>query len=494
MNPASSARARRPFSWVEYIAIPIALSVMEAQPLALALIVITQVLSAGTALSPLEAGGITLLELALLWWAMFTEHLARRAGKRRRTFWLHLISWIVAVALLIGPYTPSLLKAQDILQALILLALITWLWRHGIANAQIGFEYNRISISFKIGFGIALGALLIATAVPVFSPLRSALPTALPVFFLSGLIALSLTRLGVLRAARLTPGSHADPTRPWLLALTILSVGLIVLVVIVESIFSFSALEAIVITLNPLWNAIGTVIYWLLYGIVFLLSPIFYLVSFILNALRGSSPPPKVHISSPISAKVQSNHSQALIAQAAGVGRWVLLALALFAIALLVVATVRRWFMSNQDESVEEVREGLDARSLLMRRLREWLSRRRQQAELEITLEPLDPMSARAHYRELLQKIAVTDEILTRRQSETPDEYERRLNAFLREQAQKTQGPGDMLSPVPSITLDSLTHDYEEERYGGKSTSAARQARWQVWMPQLILRLTGKKK
>jgi hypothetical protein len=460
----------------------------------LALIVITQVFSAGTALSPIGVGGIILLEVALLWYALFTEYLARRAGRRQRAFWLHLIGWIVAIALLIGPYAPSLLKAQDILQALILLALITWLWRHGIANAQIGFEYNRISLSFKIGFGMVLGALLIATAVPLFSALRSTLPAALPIFFLSGLVALSLTRLGVLRAARSTPGSHADPTRSWLLALTILSAGLIVLVVIVESIFSFSDMEAIVTALNPLWNAIGTVVYWLLYGIVFLLSPIFYLVSFIFSVLHGSSQPPKVHISSPISAKIQSNHSQALIAQAAGIGRWVLLALALFVIALLVVATVRRWFMRSHDEGIEEVREGLDARSLLMRRLREWLSRRRRQAEPGITLEPLDPMSARARYRELLQKITLADELLTRRQSETPDEYKGRLNAALRGQPQTTQESGDAVSPIPSTMLDLLTHAYEEERYGGKPTSAARQAHWQDWMPQLLQRLTGKKK
>jgi hypothetical protein len=465
---------------------------MEAQPLAL--IVAAQVFSAGTALSPIGTGGITLLELGLLWWAMFTEYLARRPGRRKRAFWLHLIGWIVAIGLLIGPYTPSLLKAQDILQALALLALITWLWRHGIANAQLGFEYYRVSTSFKIGFGMVLGALLIATAVPLFSALRSALPAALPIFFLSGLVALSLTRLGVLRSARHAPGSHADPTRPWLLALTILSAGLIVLVVIVESIFSFSDMEAIVTALNPLWNAIGTVVYWLLYGIVFLLSPIFYLASFIISALRGSSQPPKVHISSPISAHAMQSHSQTLIAQAAGVSRWVLLALALLVIAIVVVATVRRWFMGSHDEGVEEIREGLDARSLLMRRLREWFSRRRQQAEPGIILESLDPMSARAHYRELLQKITLTDELLTRRQSETPDEYERRLNASLRGPTQTTQGASDTLSPPPSTMLDLLTHAYEEERYGGKATSAARQARWQDWIPQLLQRLTDKKK
>ena len=465
---------------------------MEAQPIALAMILAMQIFSTGQAAPPIWAGGITLLELGLLWWAMGAEYLARRTGRVRLTIWLHSIGWIIALAAMVGPYVPSLLKAQDILQSLMLLTLITWLWRRGIANAQLGSEYSRLATSFKIGFGATLGALLIATLVPELTLLRAALPTALPIFFLSGLIALSLSRLGVLRAAHLaTDGFHADPTRSWLLALTILSATLIALVIIIESIFSFSTLEAIITVLNPLWNAIGTVIYWLLYGIVFLLSPFFYLASFIFSVLRGSSPPPKLHVSSPFSSHAVPNHAQAIIVQAIAVGRWVFLALALLIIAIVVVATLRRWFMRSHDEGVEEIREGLDARSLLMQRLREWLNRRRRHTEPEIALEPLDPASARARYRELLQEVALASEALTRKPAETPDEYKMRLNASAREQSRTRQMIGDEVSPTIPEMLDMLTHAYEDERYGGKQTSVAPQGRWQHWMPRLIARLTG---
>lgn len=99
-NPVSPDKARHVFSWIESIAIPVALSVMEAQPIALGVILVTSMFSAGTATPPVGAGVIAVLVLGLLWWAMVVEYLARRAGRTRRTIWLHSVSWGVALAAL----------------------------------------------------------------------------------------------------------------------------------------------------------------------------------------------------------------------------------------------------------------------------------------------------------------------------------------------------------------------------------------------------------
>jgi hypothetical protein len=80
--------------------------------------------------------------------------------------------------------------------------------------------------------------------------------------------------------------------------------------------------------------------------------------------------------------------------------------------------------MRRNDEEIEEVREGLDARSLLGERWREWWHRRKQRRHALFPLEALDPTSARARYRELLQAMAATRSDLARLPAETPTEYE----------------------------------------------------------------------
>ncbi len=468
---------------------------MEAQPLALLVILATRIFAGANIAPPLGAGGIMLLELGLIWWAMLVEYLTRRVFTKDSSNALQFSGWIIALAVLIGPYAPSLLQGQDIGQALIVLALITWLWRRGIADTQLGFEYNRVALAFKIGFGIILGMLFIVTVSAGLPLLRGALPTALPIFFLSGLIAISLVRLGTLRAARSgADDAHTDPARSWLLALSIFGAALIALVLIIEAIFSFSALEAIVITLAPMWSAISTGLYWLLYGLVFLLSPIFYLVSFIMGFLHETPAKPIQLPGSPVANRhiPPSSTTTAIIAQVIAVGRWVVLALILIAIFVIVVRTMRHWLRSNDDGGVEEIRERLDARSLLAERLREWRNRRRRQTAPGVALETLDPLSARARYRELLQEIALTSETLARSPAETPHEYQRRLQRHLRQHATNAQAtPGEAAPTTPAI-LDTLTTAYAGERYGGKQTSDLQRRRLQDWMPVLLSRITGK--
>jgi hypothetical protein len=489
-NPPETTSTPRFSSWVELFAIPIAISIMEAQALTLALILATAIF-AGTNTPSLGAIGITLLELGLMWWAMLVEHLTRRHIVTKSSVNTLLIAgWVVALAAVI---IPALLQGQSIVQAVILLILTTWLWRRGIAHAQQNFEYNSVALPFKIGLGVVLVALFIVTIMPGLPSLHAALPISLPVFFLSGLIAVSLARLGTLRTARTRADeAHTDPTRSWLLALAIFGLALVVLVLIIDSIFSLSTLEAIITTLDPLWSAISTVVTWLLYGIVFLLSPIFYFIDFIYGLMHETPAKPIQQKGSPVSGRPITPAETAFVAQILAVGRWILLALILLAVFFVVVRTIQRWLRRHDDGGVEEIRERLDARSLLADRWRAWRNRRRRQAASGPALEPLDPLSARARYRELLQEAALTSEALARSPTETPSEYQRRLLRHMQQQMSNARTAPAETAPSSASMLDTLTRAYDDERYGGKQTNESQRRRLQDWMPRLLSRMSDK--
>jgi hypothetical protein len=468
---------------------------MEAQPLALGIALITLVVTATPTDAPVGAGGIVLVALGLLWWAMFVEHRLHTSNRERDGTSLYLLGWLVAFVATAAPHLPFLLEGEHIFPVLIDAALITWLWRRGMYRAQTGFEYGSLSTSFKVGFGVLLGVLLIVLMLPEQKALHDMLANALPVFFLSGLVMLSLARLGAIRNRhRLLDGSHADPTRAWMLALALFGGVLVALVVVIESIFSFSSFEWVVTALTPLWNALGTLVSWMLYGIIFIVvAPIFSLITFLITLIRQhttSQQPSTVGLKpSPIQ---QPWHPQAISPELLAIGRWVFLVLALFVVLVVMRAILRRWYVRSKSEGVEEVRERLDAGSLLRERWQEWWNRRRRRTQASSPLEPLDPNSARARYRELLSALAASKGELAHKPTETPAEYEARLLAQLGGAAGSQNRDHNDDVPTDTALLEELTSAYILERYGGKRTDDRQRMYLRTWVPRLVTRLTDK--
>ena len=468
---------------------------MEAQPIAMMIALLT-ILVGGTKASPqIGAGEIALVALGLLWWAMIVEHFARSRSIGKQAIWLYILGWLLAFIAVVGPYLPSLARLENIFAVLLGTVLVTWLWRRAMRRAQVGFEYGELATSFKVGFGVLLGILLFAIVLPEQRALRDALANALPLFFLSGLVMLSFVRLRAIRNAhRALDGSQqADPTRSWLLALSLFGVTLIVIVIAIESIFSFASFELVLAALTPLWNALGTLVGWIVYGIIFLLSPLFYLISFLIGLLKGhiSSKPQQQNVGPPKSPFLQPWSERSIPPEILAIGRWVFLTLILIIALLVVRASLQRWRARSDDEGIEEVREGLDARSLLSERWRDWWNRRRGRKSTAIPLEPLDPGSARAHYREMLQAVATSNGELARTPAETPLEYEARLLAYLEKEtthSQKLSNSDDGASET--ALLGELTHAYTLERYGGKQTDDRLRVHMRTWVPHLIARLT----
>jgi hypothetical protein len=246
--------------------------------------------------------------------------------------------------------------------------------------------------------------------------------------------------------------------------------------------------------LAPLWNALGTLVGWILYGIIFLLLPLFYLLSFLIGLLTNRNAKTQPQSMGPKPSPIHQPWSpQGIPAEVLAIGRWIFLVLALITVLLVVRASLQRWFASSRNEGIEEEREVLDARSLLGEWWREGWNRWRYRTKAMSDLEPLDPTSARAGYREMLQALAAEKDDLARIPAETPAEYEARLLAHLGNAAPNVQElpSGDRL-PSDPVILDELTRAYVSERYGGKLTRQRQRAHLQAWVPYLVDRLTGR--
>ena len=102
-NTRTPAEAQRASTWIERFAIPLTVSVMEAQPIAMMIALLT-ILVGGTKASPqIGAGEIALVALGLLWWAMIVEHFARSRSIGKQAIWLYILGWLLAFIVVVRP-------------------------------------------------------------------------------------------------------------------------------------------------------------------------------------------------------------------------------------------------------------------------------------------------------------------------------------------------------------------------------------------------------
>lgn len=462
---------------------------MEAQPVALLVALLTLITTGSLAAQPLSVGALVLLALGLLWWSMFVEYILKRTRRAGLSRLLHLLGWLAGFAGVGAPYALQLSHGATYAALFLDALVVAWFWRQGMRRAQAGITYGQLITSFKAGFGVLLAVLLLVIVLPQQTALRDTLAGATPVYFISGLIGISLARLGEIRSgSRAQSGAQADPTRPWLLALTALGISLLLVILLIEVIFPFHTFVSLFIALNPLWSALGTLLGWLLYGLIFLFWPIYLLIDFLTHlgghggqqqgqSNQGYKPP-----------NFPNRGPQDIPPELLNIARALLIAMALLAVILLIRALLNRRLIGGDDEEIDEVREGLGARSLLGQRWRDWWNRRRRASHVA-GLEQLDPDSARARYREVL--LATTGDDLQRQPNETPSEYQARLLAYLKDAQASHFAPEDLAPAIPSL-LEGLTDTYNNERYGGKQTDERRRIYLRTWVPQLVKRLVDR--
>ena len=446
---------------------------METQPIVLALTLLAVAFLGSSDVIPLSEGSITLLLLGLHWWARAIS--ALRQDKMRARL-LQLLGLFLAVALTVATHISLL---NNIPALFFFIMLIIGFWYAGMYRVQTGPNDEYVLTSFKIGLGVLLGVLILTLLAfdPVPPALLDGLRYGLPAFFLCSLIALSFTRIMMIRkesASSAQRGLQGDPTRGWLLVLTLAWAIVIVSTLAFEA-FGF---QPVVVAASFLWNGLGTVITWIL----LLLSPLFNLFAkffFPVIPLPQGTPFPQPTFSNAHPSPPPYLATILLIA------RLVLLTVLLVILFFVIREILRRWRMPPDDESEEEIRESLSRESILKTRREE----QRQRPGDLTALESLDPNSARARYRELLQELAWNGEKLARRANETPSEYEKRLLALLKKvPSVEAQGDG---TPADPAILDELTTAYMQERYGGKHSHLEHDEYMQGWIPRFVRRLVG---
>src|SRR6266487_891184 len=353
------ASVRPAFNWIEVFAVPVSTCIMETQALVLLLAFLAFLgAGAGTPL-PLGEVGVTLLLLGLQWWCMFINY---RQGLSRTVANVFSVLGIIvayAVALVTNIATLSMPSA------LVILAVVIFCWKRAIDKARVGLSDEQLILVFKLGLAVLLFMLCISILDGTeLASIADLLSSALPLFFLSGLIGLSFTRLGVIRREQARQGiSQIDPTRSWLVALTFLW-GLTVAGAVALETFSFRTIQAL---LFPIWELFGTLVAWILYAIIWLIVSIVGLVGLLFHNQAGPVlvPPSQVR---GVSGSSRPPPNYLLPSWVFVAGRIVLVVVLLLVLFLIVSAALRHARPALAVDSAEEVLEALSVREVLRER------------------------------------------------------------------------------------------------------------------------------
>ena len=427
---------------------------METQPIVLLLFFIAFAFAgAGTPL-PLGETGITLLLLGLQWWAMFINHRLRRGMGQRTATLLHILGVVFAFGLALV----TNLTTFDLPMMIVIAGLVIFAWKRGIDKAKDGLYDEQLIFVFKVGVGILL-VVLVSSVLSPNGPLGDLASTsgyALPLFFLSGLIALSFTRVSMIRREHARQGiPQAHSTRGWLVALTVIWSIMVVGALALET-FSFRIMQELLL---PIWNILALIVGWVIYAIFWVLLAVFQLFDLLFHVKPLAVKIPQA-TSHSASSNVPPGMNQFPVWLLV-VGRLLLVALVLFALIALFRIILLHARPRLEQDSEEEIREALSMRSILRERQQKRTSHAEQKEE--ILLDALDPGSVRARYRELLQEMAEHGGRLGRQPEETPVEYQRRLFAML---GKLSDDRGRSDEEADRALLADLTRAYIDERYG----------------------------
>ncbi|GLV58480.1 hypothetical protein KDH_53110 [Dictyobacter sp. S3.2.2.5] len=490
-RPQPSVPARVASNWIELLAIPIASALMEAQPIFLLLQLIF--LRLAQSFNYLDVGSIVLTLLLFHWWGMWGYH--RRQQRNQQLDYevgMHVTSFdvlgIILGLLLLG--LTHYYALGDTFTVVFMIVLTGWAWKRGVDRARGGFSDDQLILFFKIGLGIILLVLTFSLLGDVGSAysINDELLRDLPIFFLSGFVALSFTRIGAARKeqARQSHTGVKEGSSRWIVALTIAWLVLIALCVLLEILPN----AVLVMLLSPFWSVVDLIAQFLL----LVISWIFYGVSIVLNWLLGwlghllgpaPAPPAFSAQKKPAPKSLSQVHLHQNIADPTTM---LLLRMLVIAVAVAVLIAIVLFVKNRQQHGEEntlpeeeEVREGLDMQQIRRERRQE-----RQQQAASSQLEQLETDSMRARYRGFLQSMAEKGGEFGRYPTETPAEYQQRLLLL---SAHKLPA-GSTETPADPAILDEFTRAYAQERYGQQKPNGEQQNFLRQWLPHLFQRFS----
>lgn len=333
--------------------------------------------------------------------------------------------------------------------------VVTYLAWRGLV---LGGSLPKIDATLR-RFMISLAVVVVACICGLVAPanlqptLQGALLTLLALDAFAGLAAAALSRRG---------GEHdtaETATRPetarWVLTALGSAASVIAVAYLIGLALNFRLLSALIEALGPIGAVINTAVTWLIGVIAYIIWNIFIaLFGWVPKATGPLIPNPPRPTQVPHMRPFQPGPPipAPFVIAATVIVMLVVIALIVIAINAALRALLRTLRASAQPE-VDEEREALDARGLLRRQARDLLNALLRRGGTE--RDPLMAGSARWLYREALRAGAAAG--MTRQPGETADEYSQRLGVALREPATASD----------DARLATLTHAYDDARYGG---------------------------
>ena len=443
--------------------------------------------------------------------ALFTGGPDTTPQRRRANLWLLTASIAtLAPATLVATFwlSPSardfLATGQDTTGPVGLTLLVGWLWWRGLLLGRGRVTRERMYVRFVASLAATITALAGAAAIQGAARALTAsyLVLLLALLLFAGLMGLTLaqardTSFEMRSAFRGNQPMALPPvfTRSWLAASLTLSCGVSLLAMLLAALISGQSVRLLAV-------AAGNIVNGLISAIQFIFAPLFLLFAWIVNkpiewmfsllhnytgyqpitqpqpphicATPGTTPgatPGATPAASPVGTPVGGGFASSPACKGSAAPainvvpaewltaiRWVIVLVAIVVALLLLARLLRRYTESRRERAFTEVRTMLDAREILGGQLRRFLDafRRRTQPEPAPASDDLTEGSVRRVYRDTLTAAAARGR--ARRASETPNEYQRRIT--------RDDGPLPPPSPEVAGALASLTHAYEQARYG----------------------------
>lgn len=417
--------------------------------------------------------------------------------RRRNTLLLTLAITVLGplslvVTYLLSPAVQAFLAGgSDASAAVALALLVTWLWIRGLTLGRRRIIRERLYRIFLIALGVTIAALAGAAAVQNAARGLTASYLALLLALLLFAGPMGLTLAQARDATHEMRANTADGaavrvqpvfTRSWLAASLGLSLGLALLALLLATVFSRQSVSIFAV-------AAGNVFGGLLAAVIWLLTPVFFLLYLILNKpiewlaqlfhglkrpqpLTVPTPPPNCGPTpgstpgslpstppKPCLPPVHAPTPPPIPLEWLTALRWGLITLAIVVVLVVLARALYRYTDQRHERAYSDERTMLDAREILGAQLRRFFDAFRRQPNVdEPATADLAVGSVRHVYRDVL--VAAAGSGRTRREAETPEEFQRRL----------THGDPAQPETVPAAEVadafERLTHTYEQARYG----------------------------
>lgn len=218
------------------------------------------------------------------------------------------------------------------------------------------------------------------------------------------------------------------------------------------------------------FHTFGTVIYWIMFGIVYVLYWIFRIVAWILNGIFGDmigpiEPPKMEQFGQPAQNELMEQGDSGPFPYAS-LMRWIALGIALLIAAVVIFQLTRSRKLTGEDAKPDEERKSIFSTSLARQQLRDLFRRKPKPARpARLDLEA-PPGSVRESM--LYLQVLATRQMVGRQQRETPADFTRRLA---------------LAWPDVAFQLGVMSERYERVRYGETpdDRSAVMDAWQRIW-------------